>query len=347
VKGLSIVRVVTRWPAVGTLLLCALATSAMAAGTIAGTVKAPEGRSLEGAVVVATAANHRITRAEVAEDGAYSTDAEAGTYTLAVVARGLEAPPVKNAVLKDGETLQQDFNLGEAKPFCIVKAPAPIPLADDIDSASFADAPEIRIDSGENVGTLAPEDWGGPTMVSGRVKVKYSAEALHVAADLTYQAPFFNSKTGSDIWNGNSFHVDFQNDPYAPDRTEYDEDHNWQLIVGLGEKPEWWLFGKVQAGIKEPVTAHFLRVDKATGDGHRIRLDIPWSVLLTGGGSGPGIPAPKDNDFAAIDFAINGADPTSDQSEAPVKFQLTWSGYNDTYTNPSSLRPIQFCPQAP
>src|SRR5262249_52952236 len=156
-------------------------------------------------------------------------------------------------------------------------------------------------------------------------------KALHVAADITFKAPFYNNAAGQDIWRGNSFHVDFQNDPYALDRQAYDPDHNWQLIVSLGENPEWWLFGSIGAAPNEPVSANFRREDKPTKDGHLIRLDVPWSILLQG--DGKSISPPRDNDLGAIDFALNASDPTLARAESSTKFQLTWSGSNDTYTN--------------
>jgi hypothetical protein len=87
--------------------------------------------------------------------------------------------------------------------------------------------------------------------------------------------------------------------------------------------------------------------DKPTKDGETFRLDIPWAILLQGYALGQPIAAPKDNDLGALDIALDAADPTAARTAPTRQFQLTWSGYGDTGANPSSFRPVQFCPQAP
>src|SRR5262249_32772375 len=170
-------------------------------------------------------------RAPVASDGTYTTNddtgaatVEPGTYTIVVLAMNQSAPPITNKVLKDGDTLKQDFTLATAAPFPLVKSPAPIPLTDGIESASFQDAPEIVVNGGQNVVIGDPNGavpWN-PSVVSGRFRLKYSAVAIHVAADATFQTPLVNSQTGDAIWNGNAFEFDFQNDPYDGTRTTMD-----------------------------------------------------------------------------------------------------------------------------
>src|SRR5439155_22449563 len=234
---------------IGAALLFTLAGPALASPLISGHVTAPSGKSLDGAVVVATSDKNRVYRIDIDSSGDYTNfDAALGTYALAVVARGLEAPPATGLALTNSQIIQHNFTLEEAKPFCIVKAPNPIPLTEGIDSASFMAAPEIIINSGENV--VIPDDasfWGGPTTVSGRFKIMYSDQALHLAADVTFQTPRVNSQVHGALYNGNAFELDFQNDPYAADRAAYDPNHDWHLIVGLGDNPDWWLAKQIQS----------------------------------------------------------------------------------------------------
>src|SRR5215213_2746086 len=107
-------------------------------------------------------------------------------------------------------------------PFCVNKAAAPIPLDKDIDSDAFTDAQEIRLDQGKHVSVGSLEEWtalGGPAFVSGRFKVKYSAQAIHLAADLTFKNPLANTRTEpADVWYGNSLEFNIQNDPYLVTR---------------------------------------------------------------------------------------------------------------------------------
>src|SRR5215212_11740730 len=250
-RGSCLRPIFLRWPAGSGLLLLALAAPAFAAATISGTVKVPDGYSLDETTVTVHDANNHLYRVKTEDDGTYKIESvAAGTYTLTVQAKGSEIAPIQNLVLADGQTLKQDLTLTPAKPFCIVKSPAPIPLEDDINSASFADAPDIHLDDPShlvepvlNLDVL--NQWGGPATVGGRFRVKYSSLGIHLAADLTMKVPGVNLATPDHAWQGNSIEFDFQSDPYDPAREDYDPDHNWQLIVGLGQTPVWYLFGSL------------------------------------------------------------------------------------------------------
>jgi hypothetical protein len=319
-----------------TLLLFAIASPTLAV-TISGTVKAPEGFSAEGARVSATNDQFRVVRTDVGADGTYTLeDLEPGTYTVVAVGKGLETVILKDVVLKEGEDLQRDFTLEAAKPFCIVKSPRPIRMDEFIDDPIWADAPEIRLDQGYQrrpLGSGNLENWGGPSEVSGRFKFKYSDQALHLAADLTFKTP------GVEFF--------FQNDPLDLTREEYDLNHNWQLDIGLGATPKWRLYQRGQGS--EPqgnINALVVRKEKASGDGELLRVDMPWSIFPEGGPGKPGIKVPADNALGAMDIVVNANDP-DDRENANAKGGLSWSGYDSNWQNPSGLRPIQFCPQAP
>jgi hypothetical protein len=347
-----------RWSVGSGLLLLALAGPTMAAAKISGTVKVPDGYSLEEATVTVNDANNHLYRVKVEDDGTYTLDeVAAGTYTLTVQAKGSEMPPIQNLVLTDGQTLKQDLTLTAAKPFCIVKSASPIPLTDDINSASFADAPDIHLDTVANL--VEPvlnlpvlNQWGGPATVGGRFRLKYSSVGIHLAADLTMKVPGVNLATPDHNWQGNSIELDFQDDPYDPAREDYDPDHNWQLIVGLGETPTWHLYGALNAqpminGKDEPVTTHLLVKDRPNKDGQLVRIDIPWAIYLQGDGTTP-ITPPQDGALAAAELAIdyNNPESTKDATKDPL-YQLTWSGLDTGYGHGNSLKPIQFCLQAP
>jgi len=333
------------------LLLLCLAGQTWAASAISGKLTAPTGTVLAdvGAAVVATSDTFKFYKATINDDGTYTIDAPAnGTYTVVAIGRGLSADAAKNVVISDSSpTVTQDFTFKERSPVCIVKSPTPIPLTDGIDSASFQDAPEIVLNSGANLVVGDAATWGGPTTASGRFKLKYSDQAIHIAGDVTFKTPRVNNQTDGNIYNGNALEIDFQSDKYDPARSAYDNDHIWQLVVSLGDKPDWWLFGGVQARPGESLDSHFAIQDKTTKDGETFRLDIPWSILVDS--SGKAIAPPADNALGAIDIALDAADPTADRATADrsTGYQLTWSGFSDTYTNPISLVQVQFCPQAP
>ena len=350
-KGSCLRPIAACWQIGSALLLFATAGQAFGSATISGTVKPADKGVLDNAVVVATSDTFKVYRVD-ASAGAYSQDVDPGTYSIVVLAMNQTAAPVTNKVLKDGDKLTQDFTLATATPFPLVKSPNPIPLTDGIDSASFQDAPEIVVKGGQNVVVGDPNGtppWT-PSVVSGRFRLKYSTQAIHIAADVTYQTPRVNSQAGVNLWNGNAFEFDFQNDPYDGTRTAMDPDHNWQLIVGLGDTADWWMYSLQAApsvnGKDEPPAPHFAIQDKpAATPGETFRLDVPWSILLDS--TGKGISPPADNALGAMDVTLDAADPTGAKDTALRLFQIDWSGFEPSHNNPSVLRPIQFVPQAP
>ena len=276
--------IAARWQIGSALLLLAVAGQAF--GQISGTVTAPlpAGTVLSSVdtVVVATNLNYEVFTATPSDtDGTYSIGGvDNGIYKVVAVAAGFTAPAVTNLVVSDlSPTPTANFALVAPTPFPIVKSANPIPLTDGIDSASFADAPEIDLNSGEDVAVGTRMNWGvlgGPTTASGRFKVMYSSLGIHVAADVTYSTPVVNILTTANIWNGNAFEIDFQNDPYDPTRTAYDHDHNWQFGLSLEANTDWWLWGAIQAypsisGKDEPVTSHVMIQEKMPDTGETFR----------------------------------------------------------------------------
>ena len=65
--------------------------------------------------------------------------------------------------------------------------------------------PEIDLNSGENVAVGDRTMWGpdgGPNAVSGRFKIKYSSDAIHIAGDVTYKelgADYFERRSKTQI----------------------------------------------------------------------------------------------------------------------------------------------------
>jgi hypothetical protein len=334
------------------LLLACLSAPAWAAGTLSGTVTVPEERSLEGALVTATETTYKVFRTDVIEDGTYSLEVDPGTYTVAVAAPGLAFGIAENVQVLEGQTVTRDFALEVPQPLCIVKSPAPIPLTEDINSPAFADAVELRLDSGHYLDNAENFDqvhnWLGPATIGGRVRLKYSERAIHVAADLTFARPNVNFGAPNRQWTGNSLEVALQDDPQDPERTAYDADHNWKLIVGFGATPDWWFSGRLVAppaiGDEPAAIGDYLLVkNRPAGDGNLVRLDMPFAFLRKSDGST--MEPPKDGDLGALTIAINNSAPEASEDEQIRQFQMTLTGLN--VNNPAFWRPIMYCPQAP
>jgi hypothetical protein len=350
VKASSHRALAARWQ-IGSALLLLFAVAGQAPGQyISGTVTAPlpSGTvfsNLGPAVVVATDLNYDVYTANPSDvDGTYQIGpVNNGIYKVVTVAAGFTAPAVNYVVVSDlSPTPTVNFAMVVPTPFPIVKSAIPIPLTEGIDSASFQVAPEIDLDSGENVAVGTRSSWGGPSTVSGRLKIMYSSLGIHIAGDVTYLTPDVNNQTGGSIWNGNALELDFQNDPYNPTQTTYDPDHNWQIGLSLDAAPDWWTWGAIQAyptikGTAQPVTPYLMLQEKAAGIGETFRFDIPWAILLDSN-MNP-ISQPADNALGAIDLAIDAAGASGTRSDG---FQLTLSGLANSWTNPTDLVPVQF-----
>jgi len=327
----------------------------MAAGSITGKLKAPTGFSLEGTRVNASDTKFRNFRVETGDDGAYElTDLDPGKYSLVVVGKGLETVVVRDVEVKDGQAVTKDLTLEQAKPFPVVKSPTPIPLTDDYNSASFADAPEIRIDEPWQIRSGNLDGWTGPTEVSAKIKLKYSEKAFHLAADLNFKVPGINNvdkrADGQQLWNGNSLEFFWQNDPFNINRTEYDLDHNWQVIVALGDPSVDWAIHQPGPGASPPTSppaTNILRKEKADKTGDLVRVDMPWSIFFNLDKKTAPIAAPADGQLAALDIVVNAADFDAAREDAGIKAGLGWGGFGNNWNTPNLLKPIQFVTQAP
>jgi hypothetical protein len=334
-------------------LLAALSTvlAVAANGTISGTVKDASGKALGGALVVAHDANNNLYRAAAGDDGAYSIEVAPGTYSVTATGRASLEATLKEIVVADGQKVaKQDLQLPTATPFPIVKALGAIPLKLGIDAPEFAGAPEIRIDQPWQVVEVdiddSPSVWGGPQNVSGRFKLKYDATNLYVAGDLTFVHNRLNSNSGGDTYKGNGLEIYLQNDPYDPNRTAYDPDHNWQLVIGLGPTPAMKLYGAIQAVANDNLATTLLVTDKPDKKGVFLRANLPWSMFLKEDKSGSA--APADESLGAIGLAVDAADPNSDPDGTAVQLQLMGLAVGNTpWTDPSFLRPAVFTAKAP
>jgi len=351
VKGWSLRSTTPGWVVGTALLIGAAAGQALAGGTISGKLTAPSGYpiSLEGSRVNATDNKFHAFRATANDDGTYEiTDLDAGKYSVVVVAKGLETVIVPDVDVKDGATVKKDFTLETAKPFPIVFSPRPIRLDEDYNSPAFKDAPEIVMNEAWRVRNGDPTEWPGPSEVSAKFKMMYSDQALHLAGDITFKTPGVNNadRTGNQFWDGNSIEFFWQNDALDLKRTEYDLDHDWQLDTILADPVDWIMYQRGQDS-RPPLKAapNLVRKVKADNSGELDRLDMPFAVFLQTGAKKGAITAPPLNSDGALDISINAADSTADRADAKLKFSLSWSGFNDSWTNPSMMKPVMFVAQ--
>jgi hypothetical protein len=340
------------WVVQSAALSLAIAGPSLAAATISGTVKYPADATPGGTTTVAaTSAKFEVFRADAAEDGTYTLEGVApGTYSVGIIAGGVSAPDATNVVVADGANVKQDFTLTKTTPVCIPKSATRIPLTDDINSASFENAPDILLNSGKQLGVGDPAEWsrlGGPNAVSGRFKLKYSDYGFHLAGDLTFKTPLVNNQDAQNAWNGNCLEFAYSNLPYDPERSGADTTNHWKLQVGLGEKENWWEDSASKIDPPESLGQNMRRTHKTIKDGiggETFRLDIPWSIFHVGDASGAPLKVPADASFAALDIILGAADPEAPREEATRKWQLQWTGAGNSHWNSNRLMPVQFCP---
>jgi hypothetical protein len=345
---------------IGSLFLIgALTAQALAAATIQGKVTVPstEYDPSQG-FVVATNEKLEVYRVPVDADGSYLIEnVNPGTYTISALRGGLTVPDVKGVVVKDGDTIEQNFAMTVAQPFCVMKSATPIPLDKDIDSDAFADAEEIRVDEAKHVGVGPVDEWGplgGPNFVSGRFKVKYSDQAIHLAGEVKFKHPLVNVNVGVNNWVGNAIEFDLQDDPFDPTRDNIRDtkEHNWHLIIGLGAKSDWWEHNVI-AGVPR-IDGTETQVDQfikrtPTAPGEKFRLDMPWKIFVKNDATGQAISPPKDDALGAINILVDAADPAVTEPEdfAARKFQLQWSGFGTAHWNGTQMIPVRFCATRP
>jgi hypothetical protein len=332
----------------------ALLATALTAGrafghtTLVGKVVGPTGDPIAGAYVTAYDTDNFIFSARTEEDGTYELDLVVSTFSVTAIAPGFKETTVSHIQsVDDLHTEVPDLKLEVAPPLAIVKAAAPIPLTDGIDAPAFADAAEIRLDQGYQVALSLedPHDWGGPKMLSGRFKVKWDDANLYVAGDVTFPKLHVNSHTDGNVRQGNAVELYLQTDAYDPNRTAYDPDYNWHLVIGDGPTPAWWLFGSVKAAPKANLADNLAITDKPTKDGVFLRLNVPWSILLKGNGEAS--LAPANESLGALGIAVNSADLSSDPSSTTRKLQLVFPMSSTNDTDPSGLRQVVFTAKTP
>jgi len=341
------------WLVACALLAFAASGQALAQTSITGTVTPPSGGNLEGTRVVAfDPTTGKTFQGTIDASGKFTITVEPGTFTVAVFGRGTGQQFFQNVAVKEGEAITQNVTLAAAKPVCIVKAAAPIPLTDDINSASFADAPDININAGFNIveGVEQIANFRANQTVGGRFRMKYSDQGLHIAGDITFAKPNVNFGSDTELFKGNSLEIILQNDPFNATRTQPDPMHNFRVVVALTEQPRLRLGQNLEqqamvngqaANLADIVSAK----NRADNLGTLVRVNLPWAALTTGGNTPAAITPPKDNDIWAMDLRINNTTPEATADMPARQFQLSWSGFGSA--DPRGLVPVQFCPTAP
>ncbi len=176
----------------------------------------------------------------------------------------------------------------------------------------------IRMDSG-SCDVLKYFQWEGKDDLAADIYMLWDDENLFIAAKVTDDVPFDNSKEGPDIWDGDALEVMLGMDDKAnPGRMFFAKsDYQIGLSTGNGKdiKPcEWvWRRDDYQGGIEV--------VSKPWDKGYIIEARIPFAVFS-------GFKPEKGRKF---DFDIVVDDSDTHKRE----LQFAWTGAVNLYSDPS------------
>ncbi len=176
----------------------------------------------------------------------------------------------------------------------------------------------IRMDSG-SCDVLKYFQWEGKDDLSADIYLLWDDENLFIAAKVTDDVPFDNSKEGPDIWDGDALEIMLGMDDKAdPERMFFAKsDYQIGLSTGNGkdiDPGEWvWRRDDYQSGIEV--------VSKPWDKGYIIEARIPFAVL---GGFKPETGKKFDFDIAVDDSDIH-----------KRELQFAWTGSTNLYSDPS------------
>lgn len=107
---------------------------------------------------------------------------------------------------------------------------------------------------------------------SGSIGVAYTANQLHVQAKIIDNTPMQNSKSGTDIWNGDAIEIAFATNPEANRLRKTFLLSDKHIGIRCTDKPVIWDWSRnVEIQGEVYITK--------TADGYVVEASIPWSAL--------------------------------------------------------------------
>ena len=178
--------------------------------------------------------------------------------------------------------------------------------------------PLITMDNG-SFEKLQYFEYGGKNDISADIYLLWDDENLYVAAKVTDDVPFDNSKEGPDIWDGDALEVLLGMDAKADPGRIYFGKGDYQIGLSPGNnkniKPGEWVWRRDD--YKEGIEV----ASKPWEKGYIIEAKIPFKVL---GGSKPELGKKFDFDIAV-----------DDSDKAKRDAQMVWTGNKEFFSDPS------------
>ncbi len=170
--------------------------------------------------------------------------------------------------------------------------------------------------------------WRGPSDLSGKIYIQWDSSNLYIAADVKDNHPFKNTKTTSNIWNGDAIEITIGLNPNAqPSREKFakgDRQIGFSTGDGKSVKPSIWDWTNAE----EPKNSKIVVSRKP--DGYILEAKIPWDSLMAGF-------VPSSGMKISFDCAID----DSDDGKSRTK-QMVWNGDYMFYKDPGVWGILKF-----
>lgn len=222
---------------------------------------------------------------------------------------------------------------GQEEPVGVPLKPDP-PFAVDGDLDDWAKAPfAIRIDRPEQA-VWSPAAWGGPSDLSGTVRLAWRPEQLYLAADVT-DDQLCQTERGPGIWRGD--HVELYLDmlpELEPERQQFGRGQ-FQFCFSPGNflqtgdplldcRPEAYLY-RPERGVVEGLQV----ASRQTERGWTIEVAIPWSAL--------DVERPSEGMLLRYEIGLSDTDGPEPRQEAMLTTSSAPWGHTRGRLNPAVL----------
>ncbi len=187
------------------------------------------------------------------------------------------------------------------------------PIQIDGDLADWDSVPNpIVMDAAENV-TYRKRAWGGPSDLSGTVRLAWRADGLLLAAEVVDQT-VLQPHSGADLWRADHIMLWLDLTPTTEPERELPGEGQYQLAVSPGSLDTGDAPPEVRVYRPEGIEAEgALVASRRTATGYVVEAWLPFAML--------GAPTVAMNDYATFEVAIS----DSDSPEEPQELMVTRS----------------------
>jgi hypothetical protein len=149
-----------------------------------------------------------------------------------------------------------------------------------IDSGEWDGAYTVKLDNPRQDGFRTASMLTMPEQFHATYSFQYDESAFYILGQVVDATPRLNTTSnGIDYWNGDAIELFLGLDDSNPERMNFKSGTDFQVMVGLGEKPGWGLSTHGNRADKslDPIGNNLAIVN--TTNGYLFELQIPWTLL--------------------------------------------------------------------